>query len=159
MPSFPPTIADFKAQFDRDFTFGTGKEFVRDADITRAISEAGLLVNPALFDTTTATNEGAIAYLYAAAHFLVLSIQAAGGISPATGHGVDSHGGGVIQSGTVGGISVAYALPESITQSPILSQFMRTDYGQKYLQFLAPKLIGNMAAISGFDDTGTQVDM
>jgi hypothetical protein len=157
--SYPPIVADFKAQFDRDFAYGVGREFVRDTDIIRALNEAGLNINPGLFDTTSKTNEGAIAFLYLAAHYMVVNIQAAGGLSPAAGVGVDSHGSGTIQSGGVGGVSVSYQLPESITQNPILSGFMQTHYGQKYLSLLWPKLIGNMVTISGWDDTGTQVDL
>ncbi len=46
-------------------------------------------------------------------------------------------------------MSVAYAIPEDVAKSPILGQYMRTDFGQKYLALLAPRLVGNVAIVSG----------
>ena len=43
MPYTQPTLADFKARFDRDFAFAadqTDKSMVRDADITIAFTQA-----------------------------------------------------------------------------------------------------------------------
>jgi hypothetical protein len=146
MASYPPTIADFKAQFDRDFDYGPGTENVRDTDITRALADAAMLFNPGLWDTI----EQPTAYGYLAAHFLVLNIQGAGGPSAANyGKGLASHGGGTIESKSVGGVSVTFAVPDFVRANPTLSQLMKTDYGQKYLSLIYPRLVGNVAVIAG----------
>lgn len=148
-PSYPPSVADFKVQFDRDFLYGNGTDTVRDADITRALNEAQMLFNAGLWDTV----EKPVAYGYLAAHFLAMNIQAAGGAAfTNSGKGVLSHGGGTIESKTVGGISVTFATPDFVRQNPILSQLMKTDYGQKYLSLIYPRLVGNVAVISGNAD-------
>jgi hypothetical protein len=45
----PPTIAQFKAQFPRDFPYGSGLETVQDNDIQAAINLGQGLFNPSLF--------------------------------------------------------------------------------------------------------------
>ncbi len=151
--SFPPSVSDFKAQFTREFLYGTSLAQVQDNDIQRAINEASIPFNPGLWDGTTplgSTTELNIVYLYLAAHFLTLNIQGAGGLSSINrGRGVKSSGGGTIQSKSVGSVSVTYVIPEDIQNSPILGQFMRTDFGQKYLTLLTPRLVGNVAIVSG----------
>jgi hypothetical protein len=149
--SYPPSIADFKAQFDRDFVYGSGTDTVRDADITRALADANMLFNPGLWST----EEKPTVYGLLAAHFLVTNIQAAGGASPGNqGKGLASHGGGTVESKSVGGVSVGFAVPDFVRQNPILSQLMRTDYGQKFLMLIYPRLVGNVAVISGSPDGG-----
>jgi hypothetical protein len=148
--TIPATVSDFKSQFDRDFIYGSGLEFVRDQDISRALNEASSVFNPDLWTSDEVKN----AYLYAAAHFLVMNVQMAGGLSsPSTGKGIDSRGGGIIQSKSVGQVSVNYSIPESLSNDPLLTQFMRTDYGQKYLQLLTPRLVGNIGVLPGNNDT------
>lgn len=151
--SFPPSVTDFKTQFNREFLYGTSLAQVQDNDIQRAINEASIMFNPALWDGTTAlgsTTELNIVYLYVCAHYLVLNIQGAGGLSSVNrGRGVKSTGGGTIQSKSVGSVSLTYVIPQDIQNSPILGQFMRTDFGQKYLALLAPRLVGNVQVVSG----------
>lgn len=145
--SFPPAVADFKLQFNRDFVYGTGMDTVQDTDIQRGLNDAEMVFNQDLFGSTTDQNT---AYLYAAAHFMVLNIQAAGGLSSKNnGLGVLSKGGGTIESKGVGSVNVGFAVPNYVRESPILSQFMRTDYGQKYVQLLTPRLVGNVAVVCG----------
>ncbi len=151
--SFPPSVADFKAQFTREFVYGASLDKVQDNDIQRAINEASIAFNPGLWDGATplgSTTELNIVYLYLSAHFMTLNIQGAGGLSSVNrGRGVKSAGGGTIQSKSVGSVSVTYVIPEDIQNSPILGQFMRTDFGQKYLTLLTPRLVGNVALVSG----------
>ena len=151
--SFPPSVSDFKTQFSREFLYGTSLAQVQDNDVQRAINEASITFNPGLWDGVTplgSTTELNIVYLYVAAHFLVLNIQGAGGLAPINrGRGVKSSGGGTIQTKSVGSVSIAYVIPDDIAKSPILGQFMRTDYGQKYLAMLAPRLVGNVGLVSG----------
>ena len=150
---FPPSVTDFKAQFNREFVYGTSLDTVQDADIQRSINEASVTFNPELWDGQTAlgsTTELNIVYLYVCAHYMVLNIQGAGGLSSVNkGRGVKSSGGGTIQTKSIGSVSLTYVIPEDIQNSPLLGQFMRTDFGQKYLCLLWPRLVGNVALVSG----------
>jgi len=153
MPTPPVTLTEFKARFTRDFVYGTTADKVMDADVTNALNDATLVFNEGLFADTL---EIKTAFLFAAAHFLVLNVQAAGGLSAVNrGRGVKSRGGGAIQNKAVDGVSVGFAVSPFVTDSPILSQFLRTDYGQKYLALVTPRLVGNVAVVSGPDDTGS----
>jgi hypothetical protein len=151
--SFPPSVSDFKAQFTREFSYGPSLAQVQDNDIQRALNETSISFNPSIWDGQTAlgtTTEQNIAYLYLAAHYMTLNIQGAGGLSSVNrGRGVKSSGGGTIQSKSVGSVSVTYVIPEDIQNSPILGQYMRTDFGQKYLALLTPRLVGNVAIVAG----------
>lgn len=149
----PASVANFKAQFQRDFTYGTGYETVKDSDIQNALNFTSSVFNPRLFDTTVltgGTSEALLSYLYASAHFLVLNLQAAGGLAPGgRKQGAKSQGAGAVGSKSVGSVSLGYVWPESITNNPILFQFTRTAYGQQYLQILSTKLIGNVHVVLG----------
>lgn len=150
----PATVAAFKAQYDRDFTYGPGLDQVRDTDIQKALNAASSMFNPALFDTTplgtapVISSESLAAYLSASAHFLVTALQAAGGLG-AKGRGVFSQGEGVVSSKGAGGINVGFSWPSVITDSPALFQFSKTTYGQQYLQYLMPRLVGNVGVAGG----------
>ena len=146
----PADVADFKDQFDRDFIYGDGKDSVRDIDIQRGLNEADSIFNP---DIWVSAAEQKIAYLYASAHFMVMNIQMAGGLSAKPkGLGVRNRGGGIIAGKSVGQVSVTNGMPDSIVNDPILNQFMRTDYGLRYLAILTPRLVGNIAVVTGFND-------
>lgn len=144
---WPVAVADFKAYFVREFPYGGATDTVMDPDITRALSEAALAFNEGLWNDDA---ERQTAYLYLTAHFLVLNIRTAGGLAAtAPKKGIQSNEGGVIQSKGVGSVSVSYAVPQSITENPIFSQYLKTDFGQKYLTLLAPRLVGNMVVLGG----------
>lgn len=148
--TFPATVSDFKSEFDRDFIYGAGLDTIRDKDITRAMTEGNILFNVRLWSST---DESKLAFLYLSAHCLVLSVQAAGGLTPKpSGLGVTNRGAGITQSKSVGQVSINYAIPQSVVDDPVLNQFMRTDYGQRYLQLVAPRLVGNIALFPGFND-------
>lgn len=118
-----------------------------DTDISGGIQKAQIVFNSGLWASLSDAN---LACCYVAAHFMVLNIQGAGGLAVNNrGLGVNSKGGGTIESKGVGSVNVAFAVPDYVRQSPILSQFMRTDYGQFYLQLLTPRLVGNIAVVSG----------
>ncbi len=229
MSFLPPTLAQFQAQFPRDWQYGSGPETVTPNDIQNAINEAYPLFNPNLFDSsipsfstiingditagsTTIINlssmtglspnqsiagvgipvstiisfvgltsiiislaatetlvgdqlsiggtsgisvsEAQIAYCYLAAHLMVLSLQAAGGLGVPLGYqGAGSSGGGIVNSKTVGSVSLSYTLPDFVMKSPTLSQYMRTAYGQKYIQMVAPKIPGRRVMVVGGEPT------
>ena len=144
----PAVISDFKAQFNRDFPYGTGLDTVRDADITSAFNSADLIFNAALWSDT----EIKIAYLYVAAHVLWLNLQASGGLNLNGGQGTEAFGGGTIQQKSVGQASVAYQLPQSMADNQLLNWFMESRYGRFYLQMLTPRLVGGGYTVAGWRD-------
>lgn len=156
----PATVAQFEAQFSRDFVYGPGLDAVRPIDIQNALNTASSLFNPALFSTApigvppNLTSEALTMYLYCAAHFLVTSIQGVGGLNK-KGGGLNAQGEGVVASKGVGGVNVSFSWPSFVTDSPVLSQFQKTTYGQIYLQTLMTKLVGNGAVVLG-EVTGFQ---
>jgi hypothetical protein len=221
----PPTIAQFQAQFPRDFKYGPGTDVVNPNDIQAAINEGQGLFNASLFENNVATfsatiigtttlgspiiteissvtglapgqpvtgegiptlttilsisatsimlsanatataedvmltvgslagysvSEAQIAFCYLTAHLLVLSLQNAGGLgAPESFQGPASSGGGTVQTKQVGSVSIGYQLPDFVMSSPTLSQYMRTGYGQKYVQMLAPKIPGRRVMVVG----------
>lgn len=154
MPT-PPDATAFKAFFVREFPYGSTPDTVMDADITRALAEVVPVFNPAIWTS----DEYATAYLYVAAHNLALNIQAAGGLLTAPGSaGIDSQGRAPVSSVSVGPVSQSFEIPERVKNSPILSGFMRTAFGQRYLEMLTPKLVGNVAVASGWSDLGAPTD-
>ncbi len=150
----PASVTNFKNQFVRDFVYGPGLDTVTDKDIQNALNSASSVFNPGLFSTEAIgvapdlTSEAMISYLNASAHFLVTSLQAAGGLGK-KGRGVYSQGEGMMSSKSVGGVSASFSWPSVITDSPILFQFSKTTYGQSYLQVLMTKLVGNVGAVLG----------
>lgn len=151
-PTPPLTVDDFKAQFTRDFLYGSGLDKVRDADITSGLALASTVFNPDLFDTTEVhgTSEAKLAYLYASAHFLVLSLRSAGGLAPQNkGRGARAQGEGPIGNASVAGVNAGYVWPSRVVDNAMLFQFTKTPYGQTFLQMLMPKLVGGMAVGAG----------
>jgi hypothetical protein len=152
VPTPPPaSVADFKAQFVRGFRYTTGADGVTDADISLGITLATSMFNPALWNDA----ERKAVFLLAAAHFVVVNIQAAGGLNPqiaGTPGGIadatENTGGGVIASKTVDKVSQTYAgLEEWCRRYPQLGDFLRTDFGAQYLALLKPRLVGRVTAV------------
>lgn len=141
----PITKTDFKAYFDRDFSFGADANTVRDSDIDKALAEAAMVYNAALWGSS---DEGKIAYEYLTAHCLVTALRNNGGLGVQK-KGTSSSGGGPISGKSAGPLSVNYALSGFVTESPALAQLMETGYGQKYLAMLEPRLIGNVVCVEG----------
>ncbi len=146
----PISIAEFKTRFPREFPYGTGLDSVRDADIQNAFDSATLLYNPSLFTTA----EGKVAFAYASAHFVAVSIQSAGGLSPVvSGDGVNNRSNGVVLGKSVGQVSVNYAdVPSWLKKFPTLMGFWETEYGKRYVMMVCPRLVGNVALIPGWID-------
>jgi len=153
MASTPPvTIADFKTRFVRDFKYGTGLDKVMDSDISAAMTDALTMFNPSLFSTA----DGKVAFLYATAHYLVINVQAAGGLgSNNQGLGVGNESEGTLSGKSVGGVSLNFiSPPDIVSKNPTLLQFWKTDYGQKYLGMLVPKLVGPFGYVYGEQEAG-----
>jgi hypothetical protein len=133
------TVADFKAQFVRDFVYGTTTDTVMDADISRAFSEAIVGLNQALYTDDTTIK---MVYLYLAAHYLVLDIRAANA-------NIEGSGFFPVNSRSAGSVSESYAVPQAYLDSPILSIYSQTQYGMKFLALTLPMLAGNVVSVYG----------
>jgi hypothetical protein len=135
------TIADFKAHFFRDFTYGEDQcgDNVLDADITKAFSQSKVNFNPALW---CSQEELSIAFLYMSAHYLVSDLQMAK-------EGLDSSSTFPVNSRSVGSVSEGYAVPDWVAKSAFLSQFAGTRYGLKFCSLIRPRLFGAIAVYKG----------
>ena len=152
--AFPPTAADFQARFTRDFVYGVGGDSVTTGDINNALADATPLFNSSLWSSPT---EQKTAFLFLAAHMLLMNLRAAGGLAAVnTNKGASAGAGGVVLSKGVGAISLSYAIPARIQNSPILGPLMRTEYGQRYLHMVSARLVGNVAVVGGFVDSDVQ---
>lgn len=127
------TVADFRTQFPIDF------HTIPDAVIVGAFLEAQVILNQALFSSDPQIK---MAYLYLTAHYLCLDVRASAA-------GVNGMGDFPVSSRTVGSVSESYDIPKYYQESPILAQYTQTKYGMKYLSFVLPQLVGNMAAVCG----------
>ena len=155
----PATVAQFKARFARDFKYTTGTEGVQDNDIASAFTDAVSLFNGKLWDTTAQASgwsDQQNAFMLLAAHFLVVNIETAGGLTAEkdAGEGATNVGEGVVQSKSVGGVTESYAFPKYITEDAILSQFLRTQYGIRYAQMLAGRITAPGFVVLGDRDPG-----
>jgi hypothetical protein len=137
-PTSPITVAEFQSFFDRDFSFGATIADVRDKDITRAITDALVVYNPGIWPDT---DMGKTAFYYLTAHQVVMNINAAGGPGN-PGQGINSGSSFAISSKSAGGLSAGYSIPASLLENPVVQGFIKTRYGQKYLDMALPYLIG-----------------
>lgn len=155
----PATVADFKATFKRGFKYSDGPDGVMDADIQTAIGRAVTLYNPALFNATEAKD----VFLLAVAHFVVVGIQAAGGLYPmfpgtagamgapgASADATKNTGSGVIGQKMSEKITIQYAgLEELMKRYPTLAAFRQTDFGAQYAMIVGPRLMGRVNVVPG----------
>ncbi len=133
----PPTVAEFKAQFVRDFPYAPASApndlgYVTDTDIQSAINEAQVNFNPVLFGANTT-----IIFMYLAAHTMVTSIRN-------STLGLSSQSKFLLQSANVGSVSLTNNVSEIYAQNPMFSALLTTGYGQKYLDMVYPYTIGNV---------------
>lgn len=132
-PAAPATSPWTKYQDDSD-------NWVQDADITKAFSEAQICFNQTFFNTDPNIQIG---YLYMTAHYLVIDLRAA------MAGGINASGDFPLASRTVGSVSAGYAVPAAYTENPQLSQYTTTAYGMKYLTMVLPQMVGNIVAVWG----------
>lgn len=135
----PVTVAEFKARFDRDFSYTTDTTGVRDVDINRGFTQAAMNFNEGLFASQATFAE---AFLLLSAHFLVVNITSSSqGLGGAAQWTTASKGAGNLQE--------SFAIPDRIMRSPFLSQLAKTSYGMTYLQLIMPLLSGNVSLVAG----------
>lgn len=134
-----PTVTDFKDFFVRDFPYGATTSTIMDADILRAITEAGITINPCFF-----TSQGAyqIGFLYLAAHFLVTNIRN-------SSQGISGNYEWLQSSKSVGSVSEGISIPQRILENPAFAMLSKTAYGAKYLYLILPQLSGNVFTVQG----------
>ena len=135
-----PTVAQFQAQFARDFPYtndiNTG---VVPADITSAINLTDYSINQGMWPDQTSFT---LAFLYLTAHYLVMNLRAAS-------QGINGQYNWLQNSKSVGQVSESFSIPQRILDNPTLSQLAKTNYGAQYLQMLIPNLVGQMYTVQG----------
>jgi len=139
-----PAVSAFKSKFVRDFNYAPASKpndlnFVTDADIQSAYDNAELNFNPSLFGTDAQINN---VFLYLAAFYLVESIKT-------SSQGFGSQANFPINSKSVGGVSVAFTIPEKYMKNPQLAVFANNGYGMIYLSLVLPFAVGNVETIHG----------
>lgn len=143
-PNFYKSLTDGNTTLPTDTTNWTlindsVDNYIQDADIMRAFNEAKVNFNAALFGDNDTIK---MVFLYLAAHYLVVDLNNAQ--SPlAMGYM------GFTQSKSVGSVSQSFALPDFVTRNAVLSQYMQTGFGAKYVSLISPYLIGNIMLIRG----------
>jgi hypothetical protein len=134
-----PTVSDFKTYFVRDFPYGTEQTSVTDADITKALTDAGINFNPALWATQATYSIG---YMLLAAHFMVMSFQS-------SSQGISGQFSWLESSKSVGSVSEGFTIPQRILDNPEFAWLSKTNYGAKYLMLVMPQLAGQMYVVCG----------
>lgn len=137
-----PSVTDFKSFFVRDFPYtndATDLTKVQDSDISKAIDEAGPLVNDELFDSQ---GDFTRAYLYLSAHFLCTDLQnSSQGVSGAFSWATNSR--------SVGSVSQSFTIPEIMQKNPLWLMMSQTAYGARYLMMIQGRLAGAMGVAYG----------
>lgn len=134
-----PTPADFKAQFYRDFPYGTGNDqtsvdIVRDADIQAALNMTGVNFNESFWGTQAVFTS---MYCLLAAHYLVVNFQN-------SSVGLAGQTGWLTTHQNVDSVQQSFATPEWVMDNPELAAISKTRYGLQYISFIVPYLRGQM---------------
>lgn len=134
------TIASFKTQFSRNFTFGSTLPDVLDDDITKAIAEKDAVFRAELYPSER-PEIATLAEHYLTAHFVASDIDAA-----------DSGGQprAFQTSRSADGVSESLHMPEWVTGELVF--YWTTYYGQKWLILSKPYMDGAVFVVEG----GTQ---
>lgn len=134
-----PTATEFKAHFTRDFPYGSTDDTVMDADITKAIAEADVNFNSALWPTQGVYT---LAFLYLAAHYLVMDLRA-------SSQGISGNYSWMTASKGAGGVNESFTIPQRVLDNPYFAMLSKTNYGAKYLSLALPQLAGQVFSVCG----------
>lgn len=135
-----PAVSDFKAQFARDFPFGTDPALaVLDTDIAYAFQMTNLGINPDLWPDQGSYT---LAYNLLAAHYLVMNIRT-------SGQGLNAQFAWLHVGKAAGPVAETIAVPQRVLDNPRLAQLSKTGYGALYLELLWPYLQGAVYAVCG----------
>lgn len=148
-PNFYKSLTDGNTTLPTDITNwvlanDSVDNYIQDSDILRAFNEAKVNFNAALFGDDDTVK---MVFLYLAAHYLVIDLSNA--MNPLAMGFM-----GFTQSKSVGSVSQSFALPDFVTRNAVLSQYMQTGYGAKYVSLIYPYLIGNVVLIKGRTTVG-----
>lgn len=143
-PNFYKSLTDGNTTLPTDITNwvlvnDSVDNYIQDSDIMRAFKEAKVNFNAGLFSDEETIK---MVFLYLSAHYLVIDLNNA--MNP-LGMGFM----GFTQSKSVGSVSESYAVPQWMLNNAILSQYMQTGFGAKYVSLIYPYLIGNVLLIKG----------
>lgn len=111
-------------------TQGNQYDYVTDADIERAMSQAMISIN-ARFGSDDETK--ILIYLHLVAFYLVMDWKNAQA-------GTSSSYSGFVASKSVGDVSESYNFPQWVTNSPVYSMYLSNGFGMKYLSLIIPYL-------------------
>lgn len=135
-----PSVADFKAFFDRDFPYGDDMDTsILDSDITKAFVFTNINFNPALFADQGSYNAG---YLLLSAHYLVMNLRA-------SSQGINGQFNFLQNSKGVGSVNEGFAIPQRVLDNPDWAVLMKTNYGAQFLQLILPQLAGQVYVVAG----------
>lgn len=136
----PPTIADFKAQFVRDFPYGVNPQTsILDQDIFNAFTYVNVNFNAGLFQDQASY---ALGYNLLAAHYLVLNIrQSSQGLSGQFNFTQVSKG--------AGSVNEAFSIPQRILDNPEFAMLAKTNYGAQFLMLILPQITGQIFNVLG----------
>lgn len=135
-----PSVAQFKAQFIRDFPYGGDPDSaVLDGDIANSYQFTNMNINQGLFCDQGSYTLG---YLLCSAHYLVMNLRA-------SSQGINGQFAWLEQSKGVGSVNASFAIPQRILDNPYWSAFSKTNYGLAYLHILLPQLSGQMFSVAG----------
>ena len=134
-----PTVADFKAMFDREFNFaGTDDQDnlkkIRDTDLTKAIACANVNFNDRLF---ASNDDSKLAFLYLAASYLVENLRN-------STNGLASQARFPITAKSVGGVQVQFQVPTRFLNDPFVALLAGNGYGLMYLSMALPAATGQI---------------
>jgi len=137
---YPITVDEFKGWFSRDFPYSPDGilDGITTQDIQKAFAEAMFIYNKELFDE----NEKSVAFMYLAAHYLVIDLKN-------SSMGLKGAFNGLMSNKSVGSVSVGYTMPSWIMENPLYSLLAQTPYGVKYLSLVVARSIGNFGVVKG----------
>jgi hypothetical protein len=127
-------VADFQAQFVRDFPYGNNPTTVMDADILSAITYASYQINPGLFGDQGSYT---LNFLLLSAHYLVMNLRS-------SSQGIAGAFTFLDNSRSAGSVSEGIQIPERIQEDPYFAMLCKTNYGAQYLFNILPLLSGQM---------------
>ena len=130
-----PTVAEFKARFVRDWSYGTTPQTVQDVDIQNAIQDAQSTMP--VWDIWCNQAEFTNAVNYLIAHHLVT------GINMST-LGMQGQWNWLTEGKSVGEVAENYVIPEWIKENKVLAYLTTTKYGAKFCSIIAPRMVGNV---------------
>lgn len=135
-----PSVDDFKAQFTRDFPYGTDSSIsVLDSDITSAFRFTNVNFNPNFWADQGSYSLG---YLLLSAHYMVLNLRA-------SSQGLNGQYNWIQNSKAVGNVSEGFSIPQRILDNPEFAMLAKTNYGAQYLLLILPQLCGQVFTVQG----------